>query len=49
VRVAAQYIDLEHLAIVIVGDRAAIEAPLKATHVAPITVLDAEGNPKPAQ
>ncbi len=45
-RVAKQYIDLDHLAIVIVGDRASIEAPLKATGIAPITVLDVDGNPK---
>ena len=43
-RVAKQYIDLDHLSIVIVGDRAAIEGPLKATGVAPIVVLDIEGN-----
>lgn len=43
-RVAKQYIDLNHLAIVIVGDRAKVEEPLKATGVAPITVLDVEGN-----
>ena len=35
---------LDHLAIVIVGDRATVEAPLKATNVAPITLLDIEGN-----
>lgn len=44
-RVAKQYIDLGHLAIVIVGDRASVEGPLKATGLAPITVLDVEGNP----
>ncbi len=44
VRVARQYIDLAHLAIVIVGDRAKIEAPLKATGIGPIVVLDVEGN-----
>ena len=44
VRVAKQYIDLDHLAIVIVGDRASIEAPLKATGIAPIVVTDIEGN-----
>jgi len=44
VRVAKKYIDLDHLAIVIVGDRATIEAPLKATGLAPIAVLDIEGN-----
>ena len=45
-RVAKQYIDLDHLAIVIVGDRASIEAPLKATKIAPIAYLDIEGAPK---
>ena len=45
VRVAKKYIDLAHLSIIIVGDRATIEAPLKATGVAPIVVLDIEGNP----
>ena len=44
-RVAKQYIDLGHLAIVIVGDRSAVEAALKATNIAPITILDIEGNP----
>ena len=48
-RVAKRYIDLEHLAIVIVGDRASVEGPLKATGIAPITVLDIEGNPAPTQ
>jgi zinc protease len=45
VRVAKQYVDLDHLAIVIVGDRAGVEAPLKATGIAPIVVLDIDGNP----
>lgn len=44
-RVAKRYIDLEHLAIVIVGDRAQVESALKATSIAPITFLDIEGNP----
>jgi zinc protease len=44
VRVAKKYIDLAHLSIVIVGDRAAIQAPLEKTGIAPIVVLDAEGN-----
>ncbi|HSB29395.1 MAG TPA: pitrilysin family protein [Pyrinomonadaceae bacterium] len=44
-RVARKYIDLDHLAIVIVGDRSAVEASLKATNIAPITILDIEGNP----
>ena len=44
-RVAKRYIDLSHLAIVIVGDRSAVEAALKATNIAPITLLDIDGNP----
>ena len=44
VRVARQYVDVEHLVIVIVGDRATIEGPLRATHVAPIAITDIEGN-----
>jgi predicted Zn-dependent peptidase len=43
-RVAKKYIDLGHLAIVIVGDREKVEAALKATNIAPITILDVEGN-----
>jgi len=42
-RVAKKYIDIDRLAIVIVGDRASIEAPLKAANIAPITYLDIEG------
>jgi len=44
-RVAKTYIDLDHLAIVIVGDRASIEGPLKATGIAPVLILDLEANP----
>jgi zinc protease len=44
VRVAKQYIDLDHLAIVIVGDRATIEGPIRSTNIAPVTLLDIEGN-----
>ena len=44
-RVAKQYINLNHLAIVIVGNRAEVEGPLKATGIAPITIIDLEGNP----
>lgn len=47
-RVANLYIDLNHLAIVIVGDRSAVEAALKATGIAPITILDIDGNPAAA-
>ena len=44
-RVAKRYLDLDRLAIVIVGDRATIEGPLAATGVAPIVVLDVDGKP----
>jgi zinc protease len=47
VRVARQYIDLGHLDIVIVADRATVEAPLAATGIAPIVVLDVDGRPAP--
>ncbi len=46
-RVANRYLDVDHLAIVIVGDRKTIEAPLRATGIAPIQVLDVEGDPTP--
>lgn len=49
VRVAKQYLDLDHLAIVIVGDRATIEEPLKKTGIAPIVQLDIEAKPLAAQ
>ena len=45
VRVAKQYITVDNLDIVIVGDRATIEGPLKATGIAPIVIYDIEGNP----
>ena len=44
-RVANKYIDVDHLAIVIVGDRKTIEQPLKATGIAPVVVLDLNGDP----
>ncbi len=47
VRVARKYIDLDHLNIVIVGDRSEIEQPLRATGIAPIVHLDIEGHPIP--
>ncbi len=46
VRVAGQYVTTDRFAIVIVGDRSTIEAPLKATGIAPIAIYDLEGNPK---
>jgi zinc protease len=44
-RVAKQYVDLDRLNIVIVGDRKSIEEPLKATGIAPIVILDEYGAP----
>ena len=44
-RVAKQYVTLDHLAIIIVGDKSVIEGPLKATGIAPIVYYDIEGNP----
>jgi hypothetical protein len=38
-------VTVDNLAIVIVGDRSVIEAPLKATGIAPIVLYDIEGNP----
>jgi len=45
VRVARKYVDLQHLNIVIVGDRAVVEPLLQATGIAPIVLLDLEGRP----
>ena len=44
-RVAKKYIDVDHMNLVIVGDRATIEGPLKATGIAPIQIVDVEGRP----
>jgi zinc protease len=44
-RVAQKYIDPQHLAIVIVGDKAKIEGPLAATKIAPLVYLDVNGDP----
>jgi zinc protease len=46
-RVAKQYIDLDHLNIVVVGDRATIEEPLRKTGIAPVLILDIQGKPVP--
>jgi zinc protease len=45
VRIAKQYIQTDGLAIIIVGDRATIEAPLRKMGIAPIVLLDADGKP----
>ena len=43
VRVANKYLDLNHLNIVVVGDRATIEPMLRATKIAPVILIDADG------
>ena len=43
-RVAQKYIDVDHLTILIVGDREKIEGPVRATGVAPVVILDKNGN-----
>jgi zinc protease len=45
VRVAKKYIDLDHLNMVIVGDRASIAASLEKTGVAPVVMVDVDGKP----
>lgn len=47
VRVAKQYIGLANINIVVVGDRATIEEPLRRTGIAPVVILDIEGKPVP--
>ena len=42
-RVARQYIDLDHLAVVVVGDRAQIEAGIRALNEGPIAIRDLWG------
>lgn len=44
-RAASKYIDLDHLIIVVTGDRATIEPALRAANIAPIVVVDANGKP----
>jgi predicted Zn-dependent peptidase len=42
---ASKYVDLEHLIIVVTGDRATIEPALRAANIAPVVVVDANGKP----
>lgn len=43
--VARRYIDPTHLAIVVVGDRAKIEAPVRATNIGPVQNRGLDGQP----
>jgi zinc protease len=42
---AAKYIDVDHLVIVVTGDRKVIEPALRAAKIAPVVVVDANGKP----
>ena len=42
---AAQVLDMEHLVIVVAGDRKVIEPALRAASIAPVVLVDANGNP----
>ncbi len=46
-RVARQYVDLDHFAIVVVGDRGQIEAGIRALNEGPIAIRDLWGQPVP--
>jgi zinc protease len=41
----SKYVDLEHLIVVVTGDRATIEPALRAANIAPVVVVDANGKP----
>lgn len=43
--VATQVIDMDHLVIVVVGDRHVIEPALRAANIAPVVIVDASGRP----
>jgi predicted Zn-dependent peptidase len=42
---AAKYLDPDHMAIIVVGDRKLIEPALEAAHVAPIVAVDLQAKP----
>ena len=42
---AAQVLDMDHLVIVVVGDRKLIEPALRAANIAPLVIVDASGRP----
>jgi hypothetical protein len=44
---ANHYIDLDHLVIVVTGDRTVLEPALKAAKIAPVVLVDALGRPIP--
>jgi zinc protease len=42
---AAKHIDVDHLVIVVTGDRKALEPALRAANIAPVVLVDANGRP----
>lgn len=44
-RVAHQYLEVNHLAILVAGDRKTVEPLLRSAHIAPIVVIDESGHP----
>jgi predicted Zn-dependent peptidase len=48
-RVGTKYLAPENLTIVVVGDLAKIRAGVEALSLGPVSVLDADGKPVPAQ
>ncbi len=46
-KAAVEHMDPSKMAIVVVGDRKVIEPGIKAANVAPVIVIDEEGNPVP--
>lgn len=46
---AQKYIDLDHLVIVVTGDRKVLEPVLRAANIAPVVVVDSAGRPVASQ
>ena len=44
---ANKYLDPEHMAIVVVGDRKQVETKLRAANVAPVVIVDMQARPVP--
>jgi zinc protease len=42
---AMKYVDVDHLVIIVTGDRKVIEPALRAANIAPVVVVDANGKP----
>jgi zinc protease len=42
---ASKYVDLDHLIIVVSGERSSIEPALRAANIAPVVIVDANGKP----